>query len=293
MELIMYLVDAFSDKKFSGNPAGVIPDGKELSDEKMQKIARELNLSETAFIQKIDEENYKVRFFTPLQEVDLCGHATIATFYTLIEKGYINALDNGKRRYYQHTRAGKLYIDVYCKDGKIDKVIMEQKKPEILEKNIDKDELSSAMNINKFDIGIGSKKYDPKVISTGLPDIIVPVKTKKILDNLNIDKEKVKLLSEKLNVTGIHAFTIENNDIYSRNFAPLVGIDEEAATGTANGALFYYLRKNKLTDKTEIIVNQGESLNRPSKIICKLGNSIDVIEVGGVASIVLEGIIHP
>lgn len=294
MELIMYLVDAFTDKKFSGNQAGVIPDGRKLTDKVMQNIAKELNLSETAFVQKIDDDNYKVRFFTPTQEVDLCGHATIATFYTLVEKGYINGIEGNKKRYYQHTKAGKLYVDVYCNGETIEKVVMEQKKPEFIEKDIDIIELASSMNIEKNEIALGEKSLNPEIISTGLPDIIVPIKNKEILDNLKIDKEKVKKISKELEVTGIHAFTIFEDKIYSRNFAPLVGIDEEAATGTANGALFYYMRKNNITEKNEIIVNQGESLNRPSKITCKISDdNPDIIEVGGLASIILEGIIHP
>jgi len=294
MELIMYLVDAFTDKKFSGNQAGVIPDARKLNSKDMQKIAKELNLSETAFIQKIDDDNYKVRFFTPTQEVDLCGHATIATFYTLVEKGYINGIEGNKKRYYQHTKAGKLYVDVYVKGEKIDKVIMEQKKPELIEKDVNIIELADAMNIKIDEISLGEENLIPQIISTGLPDIIVPIKNKEILDNLIIDKEKVKKLSSKLEVIGIHAFSIDQDKIYCRNFAPLVGIDEEAATGTANGALFYYMRKNNLTNKDEITVNQGESLNRPSQIVCKTSDANpDIIEVGGVASIILEGIIHP
>lgn len=294
MELIMYLVDAFTDKKFSGNQAAVIPDGRKLTDKAMQNIATELKLSETAFVQKVDDDNYKVRFFTPTQEVDLCGHATIATFYTLVEKGYINGIEGNKKRYYQHTKAGKLYVDVYCNDKGIEKVVMEQKKPEVIEKDINITELASSMNIEEYEMDLDERHLNPEIISTGLPDIIVPIKNKEILDNLIIDKEKVKKLSKKLGVTGIHAFTIFEDKIYCRNFAPLVGIDEEAATGTSNGALFYYMRKNHIMNTNEITVNQGESLNRPSKIICKISDdNPEIIEVGGLASIILEGIIHP
>jgi len=83
MDIIIYQVDAFTDKPFGGNPAGVVTDARSLTDENMQKIAMEMNLSETAFVISKGDNNYQVRFFTPKCEVDLCGHATIATFYTL------------------------------------------------------------------------------------------------------------------------------------------------------------------------------------------------------------------
>lgn len=293
MEIIMYLVDAFSDKKFSGNPAGVIPDASELSEEDMQKIATEINLSETAFVKQIDEENYNVRFFTPTQEVDLCGHATIATFYTLATKGYLKGIDSETKRYYQHTKAGKLYVDVYCDNGEIDSIVMEQATPKIIKILEDTDELSNAMNISKDLIGLDLMDLKPQIISTGLPDIIVPIKDKRTLDNINIDYKKVSDLSKELNVTGIHAFTTEDEEVYTRNFAPLVGINEEAATGTANGALFYFLRENKIINKSEIIIKQGEKLNRPSEILCKISDhNPNCIEVGGRASIIIEGVIH-
>ncbi|MBS4539301.1 PhzF family phenazine biosynthesis protein [Clostridium sp. D2Q-11] len=293
MEIIMYLVDAFSDKKFSGNPAGVIPDAKGLSSQDMQRIATEINLSETAFVQKIDEDNYKVRFFTPTQEVDLCGHATIATFYTLASKGYLKGIDNETKRYYQHTKAGKLYVDVYCSDGEIDNIFMEQASPKLIGQLDEVDELLVSMNINIDELGLESKKIKSQIISTGLPDLMVPIKNKETLNKIEIDYNKVTKLSKKLDVTGIHAFTIEKGQVYTRNFAPLVGINEEAATGTANGALFYYLRENNIINKDKITIKQGEILNRPSEILCKISESNpNCIEVGGKASIIIEGVIH-
>ncbi|MBS4534959.1 PhzF family phenazine biosynthesis protein [Clostridium sp. D2Q-14] len=293
MEIIMYLVGAFSDKKFGGNPAGVVPDARGISPENMQKIATEINLSETAFVQKIDEDNYNIRFFTPTQEVDLCGHATIATFYTLAAKGYLSEFEEKSKKYYQHTKAGKLYVEVYCENGEVQSVVMEQAKPKLIGTLDEVDELLDSMNINIDDLGLPYKNIKPQIISTGLPDIMVPIKNKKILENLTIDYKKVSDLSKKLNVTGIHAFTIEDDQVYTRNFAPLVGINEEAATGTANGALFYYLRENDIMNEKQIIIKQGEVLNRPSEILVKISDiKPDSIEVGGKASIILEGVIH-
>jgi phenazine biosynthesis protein PhzF family len=134
MKIKIYQADAFTTEPFGGNPAGVVPDATGITEEYMQKIAREMNLSETAFIIPIDNDNFKVRFFTPVSEVDLCGHATIASFYTLANKGYISPIDNGVKTVYQETNAGKLKVDIYYKDGTVDKVMMQQAIPEDLEK---------------------------------------------------------------------------------------------------------------------------------------------------------------
>jgi PhzF family phenazine biosynthesis protein len=103
-------------------------------------------------------------------------------------------------------------------------------------------------------------------------------------------------ISKRLNVTGVHAFYLPDRNseiVYARNFAPLVGINEEAATGTASGALIYYLKKNKLIDSNRITSLQGQSLNRPSEIYCYIEEVDDCfrVKVGGNANIVMEGIL--
>ena len=112
MEINIYQVDAFSDKPFGGNPAGVVPDAKQLSYDDMQNIAKEMNLSETAFVIPIDKNNYQVKFFTPIKEVDFCGHATIGSFYTLAHKGYLPPIYNGIK-VYQETKAGRLAVEIF------------------------------------------------------------------------------------------------------------------------------------------------------------------------------------
>ncbi len=296
MELNIYQVDAFSDKAFGGNPAGVVLDAKYLNEDTMQNIAKEMNLSETAFVTSIDYDLYTVRFFTTLCEVDLCGHATIATFYTLAKMGYIEPIDNGIKTVYQDTRAGKLSVDIMFKDGEVDKIIMEQATPKEIGTINDIYPLIDAMGINIEEVGVLDNIVHPEIISTGLPDIILPIKKKKVLDNLDIDMKALAKISQDLGVTGVHAFNLpeKNSDfVYTRNFAPLVGIDEEAATGTSNGALIYFLKKNNLIEDNKIISFQGESMSRPSIIYCEImekdGNQI--VKIGGTAKIVISGVI--
>lgn len=294
MKINIYQVDAFTDKIFGGNPAAVVPDARGLTDMDMQNIAMEMNLSETAFVIPIDSENYKLRFFTPVSEVDLCGHATIASFYTLAYKGYIPSVKNGIKKVYQQTKAGKLSVEIFFKNGEVEKVWMEQTIPEELNEIKDINPLLEYLNIKVEDIGIDENFIHPKIISTGLADIIVPLKKKNILDSLDVDLKGLSLLSEELGVTGVHVFYLPNKDsdiVFTRNFAPLVGINEEAATGTSNGALMYFLKNGEYIEKNEIISYQGQNLNRPSKIYCKIEETKKgyMVKVGGCARIVLDG----
>ncbi len=295
MEINIYQVDAFSDKAFGGNPAGVVLDARHLTEDIMQSIAKEMNLSETAFVTSVDDDLFTVRFFTTVCEVDLCGHATIATFHTLTKMGYISPIDNGIKRVYQETKTGKLAVDIMFKDSEIDKIFMEQATPKEMGIINDIYPLLESMGINVEDVGVLDDMVYPEIISTGLPDIILPIKKKEVLDKLDIDVKSLSKISENLGVTGVHAFylpEINSKSVYTRNFAPLVGIDEEAATGTSNGALIYFLKKNKLIKDNNIVSYQGESLNRPSVIHCIIeendGNSI--VKVGGNAKIVINGI---
>ncbi len=99
MEVNIYQVDVFTNQAFGGNPAGIVPDARGLDPVDMQNIAREMNLSETVFIIPTDEDNYQVRFFTPVSEVDLCGHGTVGgAFYTLAYMGYITGPYNGTKK---------------------------------------------------------------------------------------------------------------------------------------------------------------------------------------------------
>lgn len=296
MEINIFQVDAFSKFPFGGNPAGVVTNAKKLNRDQMQKIANEMNLSETAFIRQIEDSYFKIRYFTPLVEVDLCGHATIASIYTLAVEGFIKPIQVGVKTVVIETKAGNLNVDIEYNNYLPKKIIMAQKAPKALGVPQDLLDVLDSLGLKESDIGIKDKYIAPEIISTGLPDIILPVKTKRTLDNMKVDFCKLAEISRELNVTGVHAFYIKDRMsriAYARNFAPAVGIDEEAATGTANGALIYYLKKNGLLAEDSLVVSQGESMGRPSQINCRIENSKEgySVFVGGEANIVIEGII--
>lgn len=298
MKKLIYEVNAFSDVPHGGNPAGVVPNATGLNYNDMLNIAKDMNLSETAFIFPIqnDEWDYEVRFFTPTQEVDLCGHATIASFFTLASKGIITGTDNVKI-IKQKTKAGILPVELYFNDSKIDNVMMTQAKPKFVFDVENIDELAEIMGIKACDIGADGYYLIPMAVSTGLTDIILPVKSLSVLKSINPNFSKLAQYSNDLNIIGVHVFTLETEEDSStlscRNFAPAVGINEEAATGTSNGALGAYLVENdvlKFKDNITIICEQGYYMNRPSKIIVRLEGSKSslTVKVGGKAIIIKE-----
>lgn len=287
-----YIADAFTDILFGGNPAGIVilPDGSDFPpDEIMVKTAAELRYSETAFIKRINENEFNIRYFTPAAEVDLCGHATIASFKALLSGGYIE--DN--KTYINHTLADDLNIDI--KNGF---VLMDMASPvkinEISEESA-LSELYKIMGLNYQEQKEKGITMLPQMISTGLPDIMMPVASQKDLDAISPDFPALSKLSEKYEVVGVHAFTTDcekGTTCHVRNFAPLYDIDEEAATGTSNGALTYYGYLNgfvKSGDDCRFI--QGEKMQRPSIILSHIDADSEKcsIQVGGNAVILAEG----
>ena len=292
-----YIVDAFTDTLFGGNPAGVVilEKGADFpADEIMRKTAAELRYSETAFIKQTGDKEFNIRYFTPAAEVDLCGHATIGSFVALSDAKLVSFGNS----YSNHTLAGSLNIDVSK-----DTVLMDMGVPEAINQITEPNalrELYEIMGIseeNQGEIQLEGKTGTvliPEMISTGLPDIIMPVRDEQQLAALRPDFDALSKLSEKYQVVGVHAFTVNAKDgaIHCRNFAPLYDIDEEAATGTSNGALTYYLYKNGLiAHGAETLFIQGEAMDRPSKIMSRLTvNGKEVkIQVGGSAVILAEG----
>ena len=296
-----YIVDAFTAEKFGGNPAGVVilPDGADFpADEIMVKTAAELRYSETAFIKNLGGGEFNIRYFPPAAEVDLCGHATIGSFKALLYGGFIK--DNGK--YINHTLAGDLEIDV--KNGSI---LMDMAAPvkinEITE-TAALEELYSIMGLDYSEQKTAGVTLTPQMISTGLPDIMMPVASLEALDAISPDFPALSKLSEKYEVVGVHAFTLDcggkkGETCHVRNFAPLYDIDEEAATGTSNGALTYYGYLNGFVKAgDDCCFVQGEKMGRPSEIRSHIeagGSAADAdcsIKVGGNAVILAEGDIH-
>ena len=286
------IVDAFTDTVFGGNPAGVVilPDGADFpADTVCVSTAAELRYSETAFIKSLGNHEFQIRYFTPAAEVDLCGHATIGAFCALLHLGIIEE----NCHCINHTLAGDLNIEL--KNGFI---MMDMAVPEEIAIMQDSEQIKELYDIMGAAYDSTAIPYVPRIISTGLPDIMMPVADIDALDAINPDMQALSDLSARYAVTGVHAFTLScENDVtaHARNFAPLYDIDEEAATGTSSGAMTYYFYRNGLIraqDSCKYI--QGEKMARPSVILTEINADENgcLIKVGGSGIILAEGDIH-
>lgn len=265
----VYVASAFCKDETGGNKAGVVLYENGLTNDEKKKIAKIVGYAETAFVTETPEADFKIEYFTPAEEVPLCGHATIATFGVL---KYLNNLD--KDSYTIETKSGILNINL-----KENKIFMEQNIPVFYE------ELSYKEIKNSFDIDCINKNIPIQIVSTGLKDILIPIKNEEVLWQLKPNFEYITEISKKYNVVGMHLYTFSNDKVMCRNFAPLYDVNEESATGTSNCALAGLLFK-KLNIKKDIYsFEQGYSLKAPSQIIVKVisydKENIDKIFVGG------------
>ena len=279
MKIKVYTLNAFVKERKGGNPAGVVVSADFITDSEMQAIAKKVGFSETAFVLKTDKADFSLRYFTPAGEVPLCGHATVAAFGLLLKKGSIEA---GK--YSLETNAGILHIEVQ-RSGI---VMMDQTLPDFYDL-IDKNEIADSLKIPPDVISNG---LPVQIVSTGLKDIIVPIRSLKELLMIKPDFDKIAEVSRKYNGAGYHLFTTEtkfNSTAHTRNFAPLYDIPEESATGTASGALASYMFRYGILSANQaenMIFEQGYSMNRPSEIYASLeisNGKITKVRVGGTA----------
>lgn len=275
----VYKMAAFCGNHSDGNLAGVcILDGQAtMSRSVMQAVAAKLNYSETAFVTPLENKQFHISYFTPNDEVDLCGHATIASFTKLYE---LNIIEAGS--YIAVTKAGKLNITVTAES-----VFMEQLLPIIYNDKVDRKEIAESLNTTP---DIFHDELPLTIISTGLKDIFIPIKRIEQLQAIKPNYEWITSISQKLNIIGYHLFTIVEDQHYiasCRNFAPVVSIPEENATGTSSGALASYLFTHGIRPHNlRYYFQQGSSAVGTGYIEASIqanGDKIIALQVGGTA----------
>ena len=250
MKVTVKKVNAFTDSTSGGNPAGVVLDPPVLSNIQMKQVTKKLNVSESAFVYLSDVADYKLRFFSPLVEVELCGHATIATFYIMASEGVFTR-DTVVR---QETKAGVLPVNIFFKDGVVDKAMMTQVKTIYKDVYFDISHLADSLKISTGDI---DDTFPKQMVSTGLFTLPVCIKSFDVLKNIKPDFEKIKSICKQIGVGSFHLYTFEtlesSSTYHARNFCPLYGINEDPVTGTANGAVCSYLYKNGFVKEKNMI----------------------------------------
>jgi len=244
-------VNAFTETLRGGNPAGVVIDPTELTEYQMKYITKTLSVSETAFVFPSNVADYKIRFFSPTLEVDLCGHATIATFFIMAQEGIFGDVDE-KITVDQETKAGILPVDIYFKDGNVEKVMMTQRNPILKGIHLDRKKIAKSLNVEISEI---DRSLPEQIVSTGLFTLPVCVKSFDTLQAMKPDFDDY-------------------------------GINEDPVTGTANGAVCSYLYKNKILKKKNLVCEQGDIIGRSGRVFVEIDNNF--VKVGGKARLVEE-----
>lgn len=255
------IVSAFTEDPLGGNRAGVVLDATNLSEAEMQAVAREVGYSETAFITESSRADRGIRFFTPNGEVDLCGHATIATYSLLFARSLI-----GVGHTTHELKAGVLDVSIE-NDG----YVKMQQTPPVFGAVLSTALVAEILRVPEE--WIDSTGFKPQIVSTGLHDVLVPIDTRGHLFAVNPDFERMKSYNLASETVGFHLFTFDTLALeavaHCRNFAPAYDILEEAATGSSSGALACYLHASKPNSKTYLF-EQGYSMNSPSEIVVEL-----------------------
>ena len=295
--LRVYLYDAFTDRPFGGNVAGVVLDASGLGPEARQRIAAELNAPTTGFVvghKATSPPILVVRYFTPRQEIDLCGHVTVALLTALAAEGRCQAQPEGTP-VRLHTLSGELVARLYLGNGGRITVEMEQRLPDF--------ELPPVQRRAVEEI-LGGATLHPslpvEIASTGLRHLMVPFASVEGLARLNPDFRALGQLSRSLPVDTVGAFALSpqaSGQVRLRDFCPGIGADEESASGTTSGALACYLVKHRVVSpdqagKVRVQVSQGVEMGRPSRIEAWLevrGEEIRRVCVRGQAVRALEG----
>ena len=299
--LNFYQADVFAGQPFGGNPVAVFPDAQGLTDFQLQQIAREMNLSETVFVLPPTDRAavVRLRFFTPTQEIPFAGHPVLGTFYVLAQLGLI-AVTDGVTRLMQECNIGLFPVELHAREGRVTHVAMTQPKPLFLD-SVDAPEdlfdIAKALGLSIHQI-VDTKK-PVMVASTGLPVVIVPVRTLTAVRSIVPDAAAIVEVCERVGTNGILVFTTmtveDHSTVHTRMFAPAIGILEDPATGSASGAMGAYLVHNGLVEVgplTEIVVEQGYEIGRPARILVQIESDDDAIQevkVGGQCVMVVRG----
>lgn len=293
-------IDAFTSFPFQGNPAGVVMAAGQLTDKEMQNIALEMNASETAFIKPTTEEEWgdiHLRWFTPTQEVDLCGHATIAAFYALAEEGKYGISPDTPEAFGIQTRVGQLSVEINWRELR-PYIHFDLPLPKFT--RIDNREFDCTAPFNKPDL-IPDDRASLVKDQNGY--LYMLLSSKEQLEELEPHTGQFKELYLRHNINAIAAVALndspsgESNDHhewYSRFFAPQLGVTEDPVTGSANGPIAIWLMEAGLISKETVRSKQGNPSGRKGYVDVLTEwdeQKLKRLTIAGTACTVLDGTI--
>ena len=289
--LPFYIVDVFAEKRYTGNQLAVIRNAGSLSTAEMQRIAKEMNYSETTFILSDEKRDggYDVRIFSPEMELPFAGHPTLGTAFVIQREIVKRKID----KIVLNLKAGQIPV-TFSFDGKAADILWMKQLQPTFGQTFDAETVSKILNLNRKDI---DNKFPIQEVSTGVPFIIVPLKTLNALKRAKIFRDKYFEFVENIQAKAILIFCRETynkeNDLNVRVFADYYGVPEDPATGSANGCLAGYLVKHRYfkKDKVNIQVEQGYEIGRPSLLLLRAESREGKINVfvGGLVIMVAKG----
>jgi trans-2,3-dihydro-3-hydroxyanthranilate isomerase len=258
----------------------------------MQAIARETNLSETSFVFPSTQADFKVRYFTPYEEIPFAGHPTIATTYLLAQVGLI-PLREPSTIIQLEFKVGVLPVELFVQGERVQRIVMTQKKP-TFGPTFSREEVCPCFNLTPSDLRSDCLS---QVVSTGLPFIIVPAKDLSVLEKVQINRDALSLLCQRAGVSGAFMFCLggfdPETDTHARLLDPF-GASEDPFTGSASGAMGAYVFRYGLRSKRILYAEQGHFIKRPGHATIEVvgpTDDIETVKVGGEAVKVIEGMI--
>jgi trans-2,3-dihydro-3-hydroxyanthranilate isomerase len=292
-----YICDVFTDTRFGGNQLAVLPAADGLSDQRMQQIAREFNFSETTFVLPAEAgHTRRVRIFTPSAEIPFAGHPNIGTAFALAVAGEFGPVDSPITITFEE-RAGLVPISIHKRDGTL--FWCELAAPERLSlgKTISAQTLASAVSLGPGDIV--TRTHLPQVASVGLPFLLAELKDRSALERARTNMDGVHALVAEGVTPDVHLYTHSTDefDVRARMFAPLNGVPEDPATGSANCALAGLLShyNGATSGSFHWRIAQGVEMGRPSVLEARTEKREGVVveaRIGGASVLVSEGFIE-
>ena len=298
MEYQFYTADVFTQQTFGGNPLAVFPQAQGLNPQQMQKIAGEINYSETVFVlpPETAEGTRRLRIFTPKAELPFAGHPTVGTAYVLASIGEI-VLDQSEITIIFEEGVGPIPVTILSESGKPTYTeLTAAQLPEFGSTVPDIEDLAEMLSLKPEDFLMGD--YAPQAVSCGLPFLFIPLKSQEALAQATLKRDRWESLLANSWADCVCLFTFEtqNAAVRSRMFAPSLGIEEDPATGSAAAALGGYLGiRDQRNGRLQWQIDQGIEMGRPSSLIVKTFKKegfIQKICVGGSSVMVIQGVME-
>jgi trans-2,3-dihydro-3-hydroxyanthranilate isomerase len=294
--------DVFTDHLFGGNQLAVVLDGRGLSGETMQAIAKEMNFSETTFVLPSEKAgtDVRMRIFTPGEELPTAGHPTIGSTFALARTGVI---DRGRERFVFGCGIGPVPVTLTWKGDELSFAWMSQAKPVFGQPLANPASAAAALSLSAP--AVAGTGLPVQVVSCGVPFLFIPLTSRAAVDNAAINRGPLDdlLQSSKSGAHGVFLFSAERGSdratVYSRMFAPELGVAEDPATGIASGPLGCYLVRHKVVPPAKagaMLSLQGVKMGRPSHVHIAVGlqkgGDITSVRVGGEAVLAGEGTLY-